>query len=90
MAREVGSPLGLGIVGGLESEQRRMDDALRSFVSVPATAGKLQSTLAPNVAPGNNNIRVFIGDRELTDIVRVEVDNSQTTQARQLLNGRRV
>ena len=35
------------------------------------------------------DVRVFIGERELTDIVRVEIDQSDNTQARNLLAGRR-
>jgi hypothetical protein len=35
------------------------------------------------------NVRVFVGDRELTDIVRTEVDGIDSTGARALLAGRR-
>lgn len=36
------------------------------------------------------NVRVFIGNTELTDIVRVQVDDAQTDQVRQLTSGRRL
>jgi phage-related protein len=40
-------------------------------------------------ASGAPSIRVFIGERELTDIVRVEVDGANDNTARALISGRR-
>jgi TP901 family phage tail tape measure protein len=88
MAREVGAPVGQGIVGGLEGERRRMDRALSTFVSIPRASTLRQQLATPNVA--GSSIRVYIGERELTDIVRVEYDNAETQRTRQLVNGRRV
>jgi hypothetical protein len=38
---------------------------------------------------GNTVVRVYIGDRELRDIVKYEVDDSNTVLARNLSSGRR-
>lgn len=40
-------------------------------------------------APAPPQVRVFLGDRELTDLVRTEVDGVNVQQARQLTYGRR-
>jgi phage-related minor tail protein len=52
--------------------------------------GLLERTAAQAAGPGGvSEVRVFIGERELTDLVRVEVNGAQVTQARQLAYGRR-
>lgn len=49
------------------------------------------ATMAPPTGePAPINVRVYLGTREITDIVRVEVDNYDTTRARTLLQGRRL
>ncbi|MFD7157963.1 phage tail tape measure protein [Kribbella sp. NPDC059898] len=50
----------------------------------------LRGLLERTAAAATPNIRVFIGNTELTDIVRVQVDSAQTQQARQLVDGRRL
>jgi hypothetical protein len=67
----------LAVIGeGREPETVLPDSMLR---------GLLERTAA-GAAP---NVRVWIGDRELTDIIAVQFDQAQTTQARRLVNGRR-
>lgn len=69
----------LAIIGeGREPETVLPDSMLR---------GLLERTAAQ--AGGPSEVRVFIGDRELTDIVRFEVDGAQVQQVRQLAYGRR-
>jgi phage-related protein len=68
----------LAVIGeGREPETVLPDSMLRGLLERTAAAA------APN-------IRVFIGDTELTDIVRVQVDQAQTDQVRQLAGGRRL
>jgi hypothetical protein len=64
----------------------RAMSSVASTVNAPLTAG---ASLA-GFSGGGASVRVFIGERELTDIVRVEVDGHTQTQARALSNGRRV
>lgn len=79
-ARAMGATL--AVIGeGREAETVLPDSLLR---------GLLERTHAAGAASGTPPVRVFIGDRELTDIVRVEVDGAQTQQARQLAYGRRL
>lgn len=69
----------LALIGeGREPETVLPDSLLR---------GLLERTAANASRVGN--VRVFIGDRELTDIVRVEVDGANALQTRALLQGRR-
>lgn len=62
-------------------------------VFMPHTGGRISArqTAAPmeTGATGAPNIRVFIGERELTDIVRVEVATADDISARQLAYRRR-
>jgi phage-related protein len=75
-ARATGGALAM-IGEGREPETVLPDSMLRGLLERTAAAA------APNV-------RVFIGETELTDIVRVQVDDAQTAQVRQLAGGRRL
>lgn len=88
-----------GYVKGVESMER---NTLRSVGSLyDAVKGVSPPTLAPRfatrfadtgqlgMAPPNVDVKVFMGDRELTDIVRTEVSYADSTRARALLAGRR-
>jgi phage-related protein len=67
----------LAVIGeGREPETVLPDSMLRGLLE--RSAGQLP------------NVRVFIGTTELTDIVRVQVDDAQTEQTRRLTGGRRL
>lgn len=71
----------LAMIGeGREPETVLPDSMLRGLLERTAAA-------AASAVP---NVRVFIGTTELTDIVRVQVDDAQTQQVRQLAGGRRL
>lgn len=94
MASEVGEPIGQGVIGGLESQQTAMNSAMSSFVSVPKTGARLSTAITSPGTQGDSavpaDVRVFIGERELTDIVRVEVDGHNVKTTRKLTHGRRL
>jgi hypothetical protein len=46
------------------------------------------SLVGAATTPTNTNVRVFLGDRELTDLVRTEIDESQGNIARTMALGR--
>jgi hypothetical protein len=46
------------------------------------------SLVGAATSPTNTNVRVFLGDRELTDMVRTEIDESQGNMARTMALGR--
>jgi trimeric autotransporter adhesin len=84
----VGDNIGAGLEVGINGRKRSVSKAIDGLARVPngsalALAGGAGMALNPNV-------RVFIGDKELTHIVRTEVDASQDGMARQLAYGRRV
>lgn len=93
----------LGYIGGIESKTNAtvaaVDDLYRTVTAVPpadlapptvrpgyASAGALAGMTAP---PPVVNVRVYLGDREITDILRTQVEGYDTTRARVLLAGRR-
>ncbi|MFB7671337.1 transglycosylase SLT domain-containing protein [Kitasatospora purpeofusca] len=56
------------------------------------TSGQWEAIRAGGLQGGGDvtvNARVYVGDREITDIVRVEVDRAETATATALLMGRR-
>jgi hypothetical protein len=93
MATQVGSPVGLGIVGGLNDERKAMDNALASFISVPnlaVPAGSIANRLPPTFgAVQPTEIRVYVGDKEITDIVKVEVGRKADQLADTVTRGKR-
>ncbi|MFF1820398.1 phage tail tape measure protein [Kribbella sp. NPDC058245] len=71
----------LAVIGeGREPETVLPDSMLRGLLERTAAAA---TAAVPTV-------RVFIGTTELTDIVRVQVDQAQSAQVRQLAGGRRI
>lgn len=69
----------LAVIGeGREPETVLPDSMLRGLLERTALAGQLP------------NVRVFIGSTELTDMVRVQIDEAQTEQTRRLTGGRRL
>lgn len=86
---DVGDNIGAGLEGGIAGRQKSVHKALDGLVRRP-NPNALIGTAGALAAQGQPTVRVFIGDRELTSIVRTEVDYSQTGMARQLAYGRRV
>lgn len=85
------SKVGKVLAGGLSRLTGSMAGpavtAARHVASV-AVAAASPSTMVPvMVAPANHDVRVYLGDRELTDIVRVEVDRGQSRTARRIASG---
>jgi len=62
-------------------------------LAVPSMAiprpGYASMSIIPPVAAPQVNVRVFIGDQELTDIVDTEIEIYDSDRARTLLSGRR-
>lgn len=84
VGHELGAFFGQGMANGIQSQHvtvRRAASGLADS-AVPAMPA------ATSAAAGPMSIRVFIGDRELTDLVRVEVDNHSDDLANQLVYGR--
>lgn len=99
MAKQVGKPIGQGIAVGMKATTRMLEkQALElSFAAMPPvprigfnTSGAFSATSGLSAALSSPQIRVFLGDRELTDLVRVEVDGRNEDMARAILNGRRI
>lgn len=94
---EHGRNVVLGFILGLQREARTLNAAMAELAptppaTAPARAGTARRPpLAAGALAGMGpiNVRVFLGDRELTDLVRVEVQGHAATQARQLAYGRR-
>ena len=63
------------------------DREISSIPPIPST-GRGVGTSDLVTGGGDTNVKVFIGDRELTDIVDVEIDNKQNQMARSLMLGR--
>lgn len=83
------APGGLAVVGENGPELVQLPTGARVYTAAQTQAmAAAPSPLASGGAPVTN-VRVFIGDRELTDIVKVQVDSAQTRQARQLAYGRK-
>jgi hypothetical protein len=88
----LGANVGEGMAEGVKGSSRKVQDAMADMVKpprLPASAG-----LSPALAGARlgglprgeavPNVRVYIGDTELRDIVRVEVDRNNTDLAREL------
>jgi hypothetical protein len=104
MRDEIGKPIGQGVAWGMDLTRNLVKDAALSLslaaapplpVLAAAGAGAGASDVAATTAasPGAQSmptIRVYIGERELTDIVRVTVDGRNEDMARALLSGRRI
>lgn len=86
----------------IRSPSRVMQDEVGAQIAAGIAQGMLQNAgavtgaltaLTPNIGIesgaglGSTHVRVFIGDRELTDIVRAEVASGDTGLARSLLAG---
>jgi len=65
----LGEQVASGMAIGIERGARRVTRAMAAITAVPATL----SQAAMAVGTGVPEVRVYIGERELTDIVRVEV-----------------
>ncbi|GAB3952567.1 hypothetical protein GCM10029976_090990 [Kribbella albertanoniae] len=78
--RDIGMSTGAGLALGLERSQPLVDRAQLS-INGPAlgTATPLPNGFGPQLAIGQ--LRVFIGDREITDIARTEVKAANTKLA---------
>ena len=89
--RTMGSFTGQGLALGIAGEQRNVAAASRSLAAASLTGYQsFKPGSVPNPTAAGANVRVFIGDRELTDIVRVETTAAQDDLGRQLTYGRRV
>lgn len=97
----IGDQIAAGLAAGIDraggeatAASERLADAVTSGAE-QATVGPLRAATVSAVRGGDGaaagvpNVRVFIGQRELTDIVRVQVDEAGTRQARALAYGRR-
>jgi hypothetical protein len=88
---DIGAGVPEGLVKGMASGQSDVTNQATTMagwaiptIGTPAFAGL--GGVGPTGIP---SIRVFIGERELTDIVRVEVDDVNLDTARALVSGRR-
>jgi phage-related protein len=71
----IGLSVGEGFILGVDAMANRTAAAVENLVAPPtARLGVMPAAAAIGAAP---SIRVFIGDRELTDIVRVEIDEDR-------------
>jgi len=72
---EVGVQIGLGVRNGINSQIPAVARATSNLVTVPHTRsnGSGGSASAPRF-----DVKVFIGNKEITDIARVEVEHSMT------------
>jgi phage-related protein len=97
MRDEVGKPIGQGIAAGMLSTTALVESAALTL-SMSALAPVAPLGFATATGLGGSGlvdaqrvpqIRVFIGERELTDIVATQVDGRNEDMARALLAGRR-
>jgi hypothetical protein len=94
----------LGYIQGVNSKSSAtvgaINDVYGALTAVPAPALSTPTLarpgyIAPNALAGAGlgeqpvNVKVYLGTREITDIIRVEVDGYDATRARALLAGRR-
>ncbi|MEV8373015.1 hypothetical protein AB0P21_09775 [Kribbella sp. NPDC056861] len=77
--QDIGWNTGAGLALGLERSQSLVDRAQLSLAGVLGTGTRLPDGFGPQLAIGQ--LRVFIGDREITDIARTEVKAATRTQA---------
>jgi tape measure domain-containing protein len=89
-----------GLTLGIERDARAPADAARTMAAGAALAARTATAALPArgtlpgaatgalTAPGVPSVRVYIGDRELTDLVRVEIDSVNAATARSLIYGR--
>lgn len=73
----------------LDDVAERFGGVVRYFANGGMNLASSGGSAAP-VTVDAPNVRVFIGERELTDIVRVQVDGAEQRTARALHHGRRV
>lgn len=78
-----------GFIVGVAGQRSALEKTMAGIVDLPSTGTLDFASDASRAAAVATQVRVFIGDRELTDIVRTEVDNGQTQQAQQMAYGRR-
>lgn len=76
-------PVALGGVVDLDAVR-----AARAATAVAATY-RLEQAAPTGTDGGDTYVRVFLGDRELTDLVRVETSRAADAQARRIAYGRR-
>lgn len=79
----LGSMVAEGVAGGMES----------GISGVEAAAIKVANASLPmpdSAVGANTNVRVFIGDTELTDIVRTEIDSADASDLSRVIAGRRL
>ena len=82
-----GGVMSLLAEGGKHERVEPLDSqglSARDYAMIEAVAGRVGGGAA-----GPTSVRVFIGERELTDIVRYEVRDGERTLARNLSVGRR-
>jgi len=94
----------LGYIQGVNSKSAAtvgaINDVYGAVTSLPPPALSTPALarpgyIAPNALAGMGageqpvNVKVYLGTREITDIIRVEVDGYDATRARALLTGRR-
>jgi tape measure domain-containing protein len=76
---DIGRNTGLGLIDGLDGTRTDVSRATARLLDAttvkPGGFTLNQRPSASSAAMSPPNVRVFIGDRELTDMVRVEVDN---------------
>ncbi|MGB8020746.1 MAG: tape measure protein [Candidatus Nanopelagicales bacterium] len=88
----LGENVSEGMAVGLRSGQADVDAELRALTSVPGGMVRASFGLdGGGISPARQDIavRVWIGDRELTDIVRTEVVSEDRRTASALIGGRR-
>lgn len=88
IGKSIPEGLALGISSGGNAVNNAASDLFGRIPSIGTTAFAATSGLGSTNA-GPPQIRVFIGERELTDIVRTEVDDVNLDTARALVSGRR-
>lgn len=93
VTREIGAFTGEGLAVGLRSQQaavqKAADAMLPAFPRTLDAPTQMTASRAGDGLSGPLAVHVHIGDRELTDIVKVEVKKENVTTARALTNGRR-
>ena len=91
---DIGQDVSRGLAVGMVSLESTVAGAANTIgqAAVPVVGPAQLAGLATTAATGQLaglNVYVYLGDREITDIVRVEVTNANTALARQLISGRR-
>jgi tape measure domain-containing protein len=81
VTRYMGEMVGEGLAVGMDETTRRIE----------ASAVRMANAAVPDVAGQSApEVRVFIGDRELTDIIDVQMTNRDVTAANYVRSGRRL